>query len=48
MAFQTIKNAVQFFFDTANELAAEVIKKQGRDMTGILKDSVCVQEDIRF
>jgi len=34
-----IKIACQFFFNTANELAVEVVKKQGRDMTAILKDS---------
>jgi hypothetical protein len=37
-----IKIACQFFFNTANELAVEVVKKQGRDMTAILKDCVCV------
>nr|F2XF97.1 RecName: Full=Alpha-humulene synthase; AltName: Full=Terpene synthase TPS-Hum; Short=PgTPS-Hum [Picea glauca]ADZ45513.1 alpha-humulene synthase [Picea glauca] len=32
-----IKIACQFFFNTANELAVEVVKKQGRDMTALLK-----------
>eukprot|EP00253_Pinus_taeda_P007340 PITA_07340 len=34
-----IKIAFQFFFNTANELAVEVAKEQGRDMTSILKDN---------
>eukprot|EP00253_Pinus_taeda_P007840 PITA_07840 len=35
-----IKVAVHFFFKTANEFAVEVAKKQGRDMTAMLKDNV--------
>lgn len=34
-----IKIAIQFFFNTANELAAEVVSKQGRDTSAILKDT---------
>lgn len=34
-----IKVAVHFFFKTANEFAVEVAKKQGRDMTAMLKDN---------
>jgi hypothetical protein len=41
-----IKIAFQFFFNTANELAVEVVKKQGRDMTALLKATVCVLEDM--
>lgn len=41
-----IKIAFQFFFNTANELAVQVVKKQGRDMTAILKNSVCVENDM--
>lgn len=33
-----IKIAFQFFFNTANELAVQVVNKQGRDMVAILKD----------
>ena len=42
-----IKISLQFFFNTANELAVEVVKTQGRDMTAILKDCVCVYRKIR-
>lgn len=35
---EKIKIALQFFFNTANELAVEVLKKQERDMTAILQD----------
>jgi len=34
-----IKIPFQFFFNTANELAVEVLKLQGRDMTALLKDT---------
>nr|ADE76635.1 unknown [Picea sitchensis] len=36
---ENIKIAFRFFFNTANELAVEVVKKQGRDMTALLKNS---------
>jgi hypothetical protein len=41
-----IKIPFQFFFNTANELAVEVVKLQGRDMTALLKDTVCASEDM--
>nr|ABV44452.1 caryophyllene/humulene synthase [Pinus sylvestris] len=36
---EKIKIAIQFFFNTANELAAEVVSKQGPDTSAILKDT---------
>lgn len=36
---EKIKIAIQFFFNTANELAAEVVSKQGPDTSPILKDT---------
>lgn len=36
---ENLKIAIQFFFNTANELAVEVVSKQGQYMTTILKDT---------
>lgn len=36
---EKIKIAIQFFFNTANELAADVVTKQGPDIAAILKDT---------
>nr|ACN40929.1 unknown [Picea sitchensis] len=37
-----IKIAFQFFFNTANELAVEVVKEQGRDMIALLNELAAI------
>lgn len=45
---QYMRIALKFFLNTSNELTAEVVKKQGRDMSAyIRKNAVCIVYEYR-